>query len=147
MFTFFQTYHILISYKRKGKNMNRNFENYDNSLYEMDMDCLKEQQREYNQDTNLHLQNANRCHNEMEDDLKRFVKQCQPNSCGQEKENNFRCRDEERENNGFECRQREVEQRQCKPICKPKERCCDNQKNNNNSCLILLLLLCCCGNK
>lgn len=121
--------------------MNRNFENYDNSLYEMDMECMKEQQGGRFQEGNLHLQNTNQCFCGKEpEELNTLTNRCQSNGFVQEREERQFCK-EEFKGGCNPCGGRE----RCQPICPPKKECACEKKQGNNSCILLLLLLCCCN--
>lgn len=121
--------------------MNRNFDNYDNSLYEMDMECMKEQQGGRFQEGNLHLQNTNQClYSKETEEFNTLANRCQSNGFTQEREGCHPCKDE------FKgvcnpCGERE----RCQPICPPKNECDCVKKQSNNSAILLLLLLCFCN--
>lgn len=123
--------------------MNRN---YENSLYEMDTDCLREQQRDFELNTAMPYTTFCPEKNIQENNVG-FMKQCDPSPCFSKE-----ClRDEQRCNpcnkDRKPCCEREIE----KPICREKNICnkkppvCQCHEKNNNVVWILLLLFCFCG--
>lgn len=120
--------------------MNRNFDNYDNSLYEMDMDCMREQQGGRFQEGNFHLQNTNQGFCKEKDEINTASSRCQFNGGVSERETCNSCREELKEMCN-PCGNRE----RCQPICPPKKECGCERKQGNNSCMLLLLVLCLCN--
>ena len=115
--------------------MNLNYENDNNSLYEMDMDCLKEQQKNPRE---IFIEHEGVESMGFQGNCERMNME---RGCGC-RENNVR-NGERRE----ECREERRGERRERGCCGRS-----SQKNRSNSCnscgnnqvLLLLLLLCCC---